>query len=1000
MDIPIGGKYDESTWIALLELALPTHLRDPAFENAKPPIEMDVVEIAEVVLGATRLGNFNYLYHLGATQGRWRALVWLSKWLIESFASQRPLEGRERVLQTIWPWEDSKNLKDLTQEPVVLPEVQAPNFATTRSPSLEHLTDDTKPQNLGRVERLQHATLGFIWRSLGELTLSCTRESKTEPSVMRPEILEVIALMHHHGMVPAAIYNYTSNDEKSALQQPPTLNVFSSRILTSLSDAAWRAHERAVLEEAQAKGGQYADMRPEIPGSAYRVNVGGLTPEVWLELILWSCLHGGWIADGAAILFWLQRERPHWAPLSWRDHLHTLDPNAHARSEDWSRLSSLLQVRKSAPSDEPEGGHNIRRTISSEVVISLIDAVILSIDVGVGDRGLNTRRSITFVRSRKKFLERSELGLATTTWDATILKIMESGGIDIDKEPNMISRLLELVSQFGGEVNAPNTGPIPSYMLDGSAILVGLAHRALKAHIKAGDLRAALDSFSGLQEWADRNKMKSLEDFFANKQSVKSTSVQPKGLFESHFSGIDYPSFNVQLPPTISAPFLDLVLSNGAYDFAKWLIYSDDIDGPVIPEALYQDSLLKPALLRLAIDTNDKDLMTKVVGSSIANDPNAHKTLRGRVLRSFLDTQVKLKHWQTVQRTLDFLAQSSDTWNMMNFANLLRTMIEELPAAEAGDEDSRRNFGAVGRMLRDMLSARFGQDLRATQCTLEEQRIAFRLKCLLLTVSSLSEQWARWSMRTSGDVLDGYCAFHLPIQHFNVVLSGILQGQGSVAARRVLGIFWPHSIRNDPHVSAERGGVGKVGRFGRERGKVQRIVFRLPGMLRTEARFHGGLEPNIATLRLVLARCVEELRDARGQSLHWELTPQAKANSSSTTTSQATGKAPSTADSNASQGPDLSPISMVKWALHCLQRLRMSNRIMRAEVRDLMTEAELQDLRAKIPALDKLFGRRPGKGVESGEGAQEDEGVLDAQGEIRRLDEHEENGEHEGLCKK
>ena len=134
--------------------------------------------------------------------------------------------------------------------------------------------------------QLRRNALGVVWRSLGAMTISCA------DGTIRPEILEIVAHLHHSGIMPASIYSRKPRLDETAIQQPPTLHLLSSRILTSLSDAAWRAHERIVLEQAKVNVNKSLPLRPELPGSAYRISVSGLRAEIWLELILWSCLHG------------------------------------------------------------------------------------------------------------------------------------------------------------------------------------------------------------------------------------------------------------------------------------------------------------------------------------------------------------------------------------------------------------------------------------------------------------------------------------------------------------------------------------------------------------------------------------------------------------------------------------------------------------------------------------------------------------------------------------
>ena len=152
------------------------------------------------------------------------------------------------------------------------------------------------------------------------------------------------------------------------------LNLFSSRILTSLSDAAWRAHEKLVVEEAKAKGGEQLSLRPEIPGTAYRVYVSGLRSEVWLELILWSCLHRGWISEGTAILraMYAAPKAREWKPLSWRSLMN------FAESErDWERLEYMFNTqRRSAVEIYPFTTNSVRRTSAKEV--QLPDMLLLN----------------------------------------------------------------------------------------------------------------------------------------------------------------------------------------------------------------------------------------------------------------------------------------------------------------------------------------------------------------------------------------------------------------------------------------------------------------------------------------------------------------------------------------------------------------------------------------------------------------------------------------------
>ncbi|KAK3110403.1 hypothetical protein LTR53_015336, partial [Teratosphaeriaceae sp. CCFEE 6253] len=400
-------------------------------------------------------------------------------------------------------------------------------------------------------------------------------------TTIKPEILEILAHLHVQGAMPASIYNRAPRDDATAIQQPPTLHMLSSRILTSLSDAAWRAHEKVIVDETLASGGKYMPLRPEVPGSAYRVYVAGLRPEIWLELVLWACLHGGFVLEGTAILQTVcEQEEPSWKPMSWR----TLMPVGRQHLDDFEKLDYMYNTQSPQTIDQEPVRYEVKETISSEVVNAYVDAVLGEMSSGVDERGLPFAIGLQLLHVFRRFLERSHLRLDGGSWDAVVLRLTESAGTEWTR-PDSMTHLIDLSPGFGGEVKSSNTKDLPPYVLDGSAAIIGIAHQALRAHIKAGNLQFTLRVLASLRDYTDANRRSSLGEFFTTPMQEAPSIAH--GLFTSNYNTITYPAFEPQLPPTMLGPILDLATDAGAFDVGGWLLFNADLDGPLIGEHLY-----------------------------------------------------------------------------------------------------------------------------------------------------------------------------------------------------------------------------------------------------------------------------------------------------------------------------------------------------------------------------------------------------------------------------
>lgn len=942
-----GALQAARSWITLVEPCLPFHLNerngasihDTSIE-VPSDFKPDAEDVAELLLAAQRR-DIDVIHSLAVEQGRWAATVWLVKHLVDHFGAD---VGKPESLPLMHlPWPVDGMLDELTRNAIDLETSAYEDVDRARdtpsSFSLSALTADQDPNTISRHDSIRHKILGLVWRSLGAMTMSCAVEADRAQGVMKPEVLEIIACLHHHGWMPASIYNYVPSPDENPLQQPPMLHLLSSYIMTALSDAAWRGHERQVVEEAKAKGAEYASLRSEIPGAAYRVKVASLKPELWLELILWSCLHGGWIEDGAAILAKMcdRKTDRRWKPTAWRNQLRSSLPFGKSHLLDWDQLKYFFETRPVSTMVVDEAASiNLNRTVSAEVVNAYIDALLNMVGTGVGDRGVAIGRIIDQLNMFRTFLEQAELTLGAGSWDAVILRLVESGGLNIEQRPTLVRSLANLAPWIGKEARAKNTQSLPSYVLGGSAATIGLLHRALRAQIAAEDVQGAIRTFTAIQERTDLDKHRSMVDFFAAEKD--SVEVPMSGsMFNHNFAGIDYPAFDSQIPSTVLGPFLDLVTEQKYYEIGHWLLYSKDVDGPAIPERLYYDAAITSALVRYATATNDRVLLQRVLQAKPADQRPDGPRLPRNVLQSFLDSQLGLKRWDASTRILEYMRDTKGFhWNIFNLATLIRVMLQLALNSKSGDAVAKTELDRSKAIFANIVCGKYDDRVR-------EDVVTARVTSLLAVLGSVSNEWAVFC----SELLEPrrHFKFALSPRTFNLVLDAVVEAYGSVAGRRLIGLFWPHAIRERPFgkntSTAQNEGVPKMPRFEPDAlDDIDRVrtIISMPGVGDVELVMYGGLQPDAATIATVLRKAVDEYkagpdRNQFGDEDSLKETPD---------------------NQRLESRYEVSPDGMVVWAVRRLRELGMEDTDISVKLQKELGESGSPGLKEQLRALFRL----------------------------------------------
>ncbi|KAL6704351.1 hypothetical protein ACN47E_008307 [Coniothyrium glycines] len=753
---PHDARGNIEEWIARLDPFLPSHLQRTPADGPDVSATVTALDLA-CLLNRAQDYSLDIISHVGLVQGRWPAAMWMAKKLVEdgrpSMESPAPIDPSANAA---WPEHDLRSLKELTESPVCIERIGGPQ-------PLKHTLDQittTNPDTINAHRYMAKRALGQLWRTLGDLILVAAERGPVDQDDVMPHVLEIVALLHHMGFMPDAVYSYGPHSDKSALQPPPTLHMLSSKILTALSDASWRAHEAA---QRTSKNGAKAStfLGYEVPGSRYQVQVSGMTPELWMELVLWSCLHGGWITDGVYILRQLaQRQDSHrWTLISWREILEA-DEQTKTADSRWKFFNTKEDTSASA-----RDRARTHRTISGEVVTAFVDGLVNQMRVGVGARGMHPSELIRALSELKGFLDRNNLSLGSATWDSIVARLLESNGLVPERTPDILLSILDLAPAFGTEVSSANTFGIVDdevpFFFEPTTMPLNVLHRALRAFINFGDIAGAMTTLRLLQRYTDNNKQKSVQDFF---ESMKSIPLPKKNEpFSSRLPPVDFPSFDTRLPLPLLANLLDLITESNLYDLGRDLLFSDDLDGPLIAPELHHNRHMAASIVRFGTMAGENDLVLNIIQKvSTWNEKHQQQRMPAELLSSLLCCQIKLRRWESITNMQKYI-QTTATFRprpviLSTFAAELLRMSPETVEVKT---QAQAAFSGLLMGLENLLLS----------------NVRNELYCILSIMSTVHEEWRDFCSQFLS--VNNRQTIRLSTIEFNRILAGVVDGFGS-----------------------------------------------------------------------------------------------------------------------------------------------------------------------------------------------------------------------------
>ena len=825
--LPSGKQQAEPTaWADAIQRVLPPHLRRHGSSKALSYIN-EQHALSQIVLRARRTANIDVLSHLALVEQQWEALLWVTSTLLESPAP--PTFFHDHTVKTSARWPTDQSLDTITSSSRAPESLfsDTPREATAiadPSVSLDDLTGETNSALQAHTRRQSRDVLGEIWRTLGRLITVAASDEKADDLVIMPAVLRMIAQLHRQEYVPSKAFGGPSSDAQLAVRQPPLLHSLSNDILMALIDTS------VVIQYSY--------------GHDVTVRNPPLRPELWLEFVLWCCVHGGWLQEGTAIVNDIRKlaGNTHWRLISWYT-----GPQPFAK--DWSPSKAKdMFLQPLDPAEEPADAARIKHTISSEVVVALVDG-LATVASSPEFRG-GPNEAILAIQSLKNTLARSKMSLGMSAWDEVVARLAELPSTVIDQKASTLEKVLELSETFGRETSASNAldkgdqelAP-SSYVFDGSAATIGLYHRLLATYVRDKDTDGALRILARLQNYTDVNKTTALQAFLVRltrservpkktSTGLKSTTHDPSKRFEK----LDYPSFFPNVPPPILAALLDLVTESRAFEIGEWMIHTEDVDGPLIPPELYSDQSIAAALIRFAAENNDASLLKKLRQSQT-------RDLSGKTLVALAESHIARHHWSDAGGVLTTMNQYSlHDWEESDFARIVGAIISHTNINNSlAESDQSLSF------LTEVLRGHFG---RLWQRSSSRDSMA-------AVVSTVHPTMAQ-SLASFLD-LNLILRLDLTTTSFELLLSQVVRTYGSFTGMRLWELWCRSDLASRQVREPDRSKIINIpiSQLAElfSAGQGQPGPSRSPPLV---PNITGHVEPTIATLRIIVGKALAE----------------------------------------------------------------------------------------------------------------------------------------------
>ncbi|MCJ1377078.1 hypothetical protein MMC17_000168 [Xylographa soralifera] len=755
-----------------------------AFEGIRP-----IYKLPPLLIEARASFTLGLLGYVAIDQGRWAAYIWLIKELLNCNLLKE--SSMDTVLREELPGYGPDSLDDLTSKPLVL-ESKSDSSLDHLPVSLDQITENYEPKGAGISPEMMRDVVGQIWQSVARFILEATNKEPEQCKELMSYAHRIIALMHHWQKIPDSIYTNISSRASPYVQKPLMLELLSSRILTILSDSVWKAEEQEVIAEAASIGAKHVYKGHELPGAEYQPRIPPLGTQIWLELVLWSCVESSMIADAAKVVAEMAKVKgdKRWQVMTWGS-LQASTPK-HA-GDPITSTPSLIRWWLNSIAGAPEGYNNVtpplelnERTVSSEVVAAIADGLVSAIRYTGSRSGLSSSAVRFHINICKALLERQTAASMHTFWNSILLRLIAFDYQTPEALPGVLNRLLDIAPTDAKRPRTTEGGDIED-SADHRGASFGLLHQTLNTYIRIGDINGALRAFRRLQNWVDATRVQTVQEFWHAYDSMPEKDQANEGI---DIAGLDY-----EIPHATLASFLDLIRTAKEYELGRWLLYSNDIDGPVIPFALYRSPVLQSALLRFASATADSELMRKVTQSM---------TLPGQIhtveaLRTVLQCQMRSGRLKEVDELLVHLTSERELPIEACDIAVLAATVLSLEHSATTPEESYQLLHRTQNMLERVLSGAY-QPKRdfSQQRDYSSERQINQLCRIFASIPGALNATTEKLIQQSGQ---GHAPVRIETNAFNVLLDAVVDAFGSHTGKRLYDRWC--KIPDEPLVSHE-----------------------------------------------------------------------------------------------------------------------------------------------------------------------------------------------------
>lgn len=937
---PLRGsqRKDPNAWIALLEQYLPPSLReggagdDTKTEEDSSGSEKNAHEqsraIATLLFQARNLENLDLLAHLGFQLRRWSAVHALVNKLLDSTEALK--EVSKVQLPSNIEWGTQSSLDDLTSR----------NYHWNRRADIR-LKSDGQSSSASKMDLdaitdrpfalwLSQIIMREVWQSLGHIILEAADLSPNESRLPMSYVYQILARLHHSDSIPDSVYKYLRPQNLEAPFRPPGMFLLSTHIMNVLSDTVWLAHEAEVSARAAAAG----DKSPFRP---FKMPIRELGPEIWLEFVLWCCVEDGFVKEGVWILQRMKAREGDlaWSVKSWKpllEHPETVRDTNIDVEDFWRRPGDPPVSRTSKSATGVFHGLG-KRTISVEVITSLMDGVVNPVYRGLGYRGLSPGAVLQYLLFLNSLVAPATKILRSVSrvsnW--SVVRMIESGGIDPEADPQALERLLRAQSHIVPPWD-DHTSTLEEdldrltrpQMYDDSSALMGLLEYNLKSYAVNRHTGGALDIFAWLQELVDSSKLQHIYRFLEEARDLNDEDLSAPD--EERRTSLIYNIYGSSIPQLSNvtlANLLDLATTSGAFRFGEWLLFSTDVDGPVIPFDAYGDQALAPSIIRFATATRNTLLCNKVVES--LSQPVSRNTLK-----ALLNFRITMGDWDRVVAMFEYLRDHrSKSWGDSNATALAAAVLKLDRAAKhkksPSNRDEEDSLSQAKVILLRLLNGEFNPPANQAMRTEFYERAVYRLYQVFKSIPGPLEEVCgkaelKYTPTSDRDILP-----YIPSAAFHNLLAAVVTVQGSAAGQKL----WERwCLERETPAGAARlheGGVPRLYTTDERDYNKGDPVFD-PKWL--EQAHKKAVIPNLNTVRIIAQQAVKEYRVQESQKS--SVPP--KAADITLPSDDDSAEQPSSSPAAAAATPEYSPEDVLDFCVAKFKKLRLYEKEIDREV--------------------------------------------------------------------